>query len=93
MPIIPITTTDALAIFCKRQKNAEFLTVDTEFMREKTYYPILCLIQIGGPAEAAIIDPMATGINLEPIHDLMCDKSILKVFHAARQDMEIFYYD
>ena len=93
MPIIPITTTDALAIFCKRQKNAEFLTVDTEFMREKTYYPILCLIQIGGPAEAAIIDPMATGINLEPIHDLMCDKSILKVFHAARQDMEIFYYE
>ena len=92
MSITPITETGPLAAFCKRQQSAQFLTVDTEFMREKTYYPILCLIQIGGPSEAVIVDPTAAKIDLEPLYELMINQSILKVFHAARQDMEIFYY-
>ncbi|HAA93463.1 MAG: ribonuclease D [Rhodospirillaceae bacterium] len=90
--MVPITDSETLAAFCTRQKGTPFLTVDTEFMRERTYYPILCLIQIGGADEAVIIDPLADGIDLTPLYDLMRDNSILKVFHAARQDMEIFFY-
>lgn len=86
-----ITTTEALAAFCARLSTAEFVTVDTEFMREKTYWPQLCLVQVGGPDEAWCIDPLAEGIDLTPLHDLMRDTKILKVFHAARQDLEIFY--
>ncbi|MBV9859138.1 MAG: ribonuclease D [Alphaproteobacteria bacterium] len=85
-----ITDTDALAAFCARQREAEFLAVDTEFMRERTYWPILCLVQIAGPAEAAAIDPMAEGIDLAPLLALMVEPGVLKVFHAARQDLEIF---
>ena len=86
-----ITDNAALAQFCARQKGADFIAVDTEFMRERTYWPILCLVQIAGPAEAAAIDALAPGIDLAPLLALMADEHILKVFHAARQDIEIFH--
>lgn len=86
----PITTTEALRDFCAKLANQPFITVDTEFMRETTYWPRLCLIQAASATDAAIIDPMAEGLDLEPFLDLLRDESILKVFHAARQDVEIF---
>ncbi|MFN3559172.1 MAG: ribonuclease D [Brevundimonas sp.] len=86
----PITTTEALREFCAQLANEPFITVDTEFMRETTYWPKLCLIQAASPTHAAIIDPLAEGLDLEPFLALMRDESILKVFHAARQDVEIF---
>ena len=85
-----VTETSALADFCQRQRTADFLAVDTEFMREKTYFPQLCLVQVGGPDEAVAIDTLAPGIDLQPLLELMTDPAILKVFHAARQDIEIF---
>lgn len=91
MPITPIVDTETLAAFCDRQKGVDFITVDTEFVREKTYYPILCLMQIAGPKEEAVIDAMAPDINLSPIGGLFADNTILKVLHAGRQDNEIFY--
>jgi ribonuclease D len=73
-------------------RGLEYLTVDTEFLRDKTYYPKLCLIQIAGPdKEAVAIDPLEGGLDLSPILDLLADEKIMKVFHAARQDIEIFY--
>ncbi|MFD2233346.1 ribonuclease D [Phaeospirillum tilakii] len=90
MPMI--SDTDSLAAFCQRLKTASFVTVDTEFMREKTYWPILCLVQLGGPDEAHAVDPLAPGIDLSPLFELMADTSVLKVFHAARQDVEIFLH-
>ena len=90
MPII--TDTRALADFCGRLKSTDFITVDTEFMREKTYWPILCLVQVAGPDEAKAIDALADGIDLTPLFELMADESVLKVFHAARQDLEIFHH-
>ena len=86
-----ITTTDALAAFCKPLADAEFITVDTEFMRERTYWPKLCLAQVAGPEDAAAIDALAEGIDLSPLDELMANPRVLKVFHAARQDLEIFY--
>jgi ribonuclease D len=86
-----IADSDALAAFCRRQSEASFVTVDTEFMRDRTFWPILCLVQIAGPDEAAIIDPLAPGIDLAPLFVLMADPRVLKVFHAARQDIEIFF--
>ena len=86
-----ITTTDDLAAFCKPLANAEFIAVDTEFMRERTYWPRLCLAQVAGPDEAAAIDALAEGIDLSPLDELMANSKVLKVFHAARQDLEIFY--
>jgi len=86
-----ITTTDELAAFCKSLAGAEFVAVDTEFMRERTYWPKLCLAQVAGPDEAAAIDALAEGIDLSPLDDLMGNPKVLKVFHAARQDLEIFY--
>src|SRR5919206_842222 len=86
-----ITDTDALARFCERQKGADFVAVDTEFMRERTYWPILCLAQIAGPEEAVAVDALAEGIDLAPLLALMSDPETPKVFHAARQDLEIFY--
>jgi ribonuclease D len=77
-----ITDSATLAAFC---------TVDTEFMRDRTYWPRLCLVQVGGEEEAAAIDPLAPGIDLTPLLDLMGDTAVLKVMHAARQDLEIFY--
>jgi ribonuclease D len=76
--------------FCAKLATAPFITVDTEFMRETTYWPKLCLIQAASATDAAIIDPLAEGIDLEPFLDLLRDPNILKVFHAARQDTEIF---
>src|SRR6201985_592916 len=86
-----ITETDSLARFCERQKGAEYIAVDTEFMRERTYWPILCLVQVAGPQEAAAIDALAPGIDLAPLITLMANPGALKVFHAARQDIEIFF--
>src|ERR1051326_6172314 len=86
-----ITDTETLAGFCVRQKGAQFVTVDTEFMRERTYWPILCLVQVAGPEETAAIDPLAEGIDLAPLLALISEPDTLKVFHAARQDLEIFY--
>ena len=85
-----ITDTAELVRFCDGQRGTSFVAVDTEFMRERTYWPILCLVQVAGPTEAAAIDALAPGIDLTPLLALMADKSILKVFHAARQDVEIF---
>src|SRR5437763_15050161 len=86
-----ITDTDALARFCERQKGTEFVAVDTEFMRERTFWPILCLVQVAGAEEAVAIDALAPGIDLAPLLALMNDPDILKVFHAAHQDLEIFF--
>jgi ribonuclease D len=88
-----ITTTDALAAACTRLAAHPFVTVDTEFLRETTYYPKLCLIQMAGPdpADAFLIDPLAEGISLEPFMALMADPNVVKVFHSARQDLEIIW--
>jgi ribonuclease D len=87
----PITSTADLAEFCARMEGQPFIAVDTEFMRETTYWPKLCLIQAAGAdgVEAAI-DPLAEGLDLNPFLDILKDPKILKVFHAARQDVEIF---
>ena len=90
MPMI--TDSGALAAFCKTLSGTPFITVDTEFMRETTYWPVLCLIQVAGPDDARAIDALAPGLDLAPLFDLFDDTSILKVFHAARQDLEIFYH-
>ena len=87
-----ITTTDALSALCERLAKADFVTVDTEFMRENTYWPELCLVQIADSNEAAAIDPLAPGIDLAPLLDLLCEnEDVLKVFHAGGQDVEIVY--
>jgi ribonuclease D len=86
----PITTTADLAAFCDKLKGQPFVAVDTEFMRETTYWPKLCLIQAACDAAEATIDPLAEGLDLEPFLQIMRDEKILKVFHAARQDVEIF---
>jgi ribonuclease D len=86
----PITTTAELAGFCETIKGQPFVAVDTEFMRETTYWPKLCLIQAAAPNAHAVIDPLAEGMDLEPFLAILRDPSILKVFHAARQDVEIF---
>ncbi len=87
-----ITTSQGVADFCRSLSQNSFITVDTEFLREKTYYPKLCLVQLSGPdKEARAIDPLVKGIDLAPLYDLLADTRILKVFHAARQDLEIFY--
>jgi ribonuclease D len=92
MAITPISDSAELREFCRRQSRAPYITVDTEFLRDKTYWPILCLIQVAGPDEAVVIDPMAKGIDLAPLDSLMVNSKVLKVFHAARQDLEIFYH-
>ncbi len=87
-----ITTTDELADLCERLAKSEFVCVDTEFMRENTYYPLLCLIQIGNEEEAAAIDPLADDLDLEPLLELLCNnEDVLKIFHAGGQDVEIIY--
>ena len=85
-----IVTTEALAAFCARATAFEFVTVDTEFLRETTYWPKLCLLQAATPDEAVLVDPLADGLSLQPFFDLLQDAKIVKVFHAARQDIEIF---
>ena len=92
-----ITTTDELAAFCQEAAHHDYITVDTEFLRERTYYSKLCLIQLAMPGtdddNAVLVDPLAEGMSLEPLYDLFRDTSVVKVFHAARQDLEIFYVD
>lgn len=86
-----ITTTADLAKACSDLANAEYITVDTEFIRETTFWPELCLIQMASEDLAVLVDPLAGGIDLAPFFDLMADESVVKVFHAARQDLEIVY--
>jgi ribonuclease D len=88
----PITTTDILAEVCGRLERHPYVTVDTEFLRESTYYPKLCVAQIASADEAVVIDALAEGINLEPLFKLMADEKVIKVFHAARQDIEICWH-
>ena len=87
-----ITSTVELSALCGELASEDFVTVDTEFMRERTYWPQLCLIQIAGDGVEAIIDPLAIGIDLKPFFELMGNTNVLKVFHAARQDVEITHY-
>ncbi|MEA3261972.1 MAG: ribonuclease D [Pseudomonadota bacterium] len=93
MKIHPLITDSAeLAALCERLAKAEFVCVDTEFMRENTYWPELCLIQIADTEEAAAIDPLAKGLDMSPLLDLLVDnEDVLKVFHAGGQDVEIIY--
>jgi ribonuclease D len=95
--MITITTTEALAEFCTRAASHPYVTVDTEFLRERTYYSRLCLVQLAVPGndttDAVLVDPMADGISLEPLYELFRNEDVVKVFHAARQDLEIFFVD
>lgn len=88
----PITTTDALAAVCERMAAHPFVTVDTEFLRESTYYPLLCVAQMATPGEAVVVDALAEGIDLAPFYALMANQEVVKVFHAARQDIEIVWH-
>lgn len=85
-----VASSEALAALCARLEGEEFITVDTEFMREKTYYPELCLVQLAGATEVAVVDAQAPGMDLAPLGRLLARPEIVKVFHACRQDIEIF---
>lgn len=87
-----ITTTDELAALCNRLAKHRVITVDTEFLRETTYYPLLCVVQMASADEAVVVDTLAEGIDLKPFFDLMANENVLKVFHAARQDIEIIFH-
>jgi ribonuclease D len=87
-----ITTTESLSALCSSLATEEFITVDTEFMRESTYWPDLCLIQVAGETRNGLIDPLAPELDLQPFFDLMNNAGVLKVFHAARQDIEIMVH-
>jgi ribonuclease D len=87
-----ITTTAELTALCDRLAKHRVITVDTEFLRETTYYPLLCVVQMASAEEAAVIDALAEGIDLKPFFELMADEKVLKVFHAARQDIEIVWH-
>ena len=95
-----LTTTEALAAFCDRATQAPFVTVDTEFLRERTYYSKLCLVQLAVPEDtpgegpdAVLVDPLAEALDLAPLYALMRTEGVTKVFHAARQDLEIFFHE
>src|SRR5205807_271742 len=88
----PITTTKELASACTKLAKHPFITVDTEFLRETTYFPILCVAQIASEDDAYVIDALADGIDLAPFFKLMANEKVLKVFHAARQDIEIVWH-
>jgi ribonuclease D len=87
-----ITSSIELAAICKRLSRSEYVTIDTEFMRETTYWPRLCVIQMAGSEETAIVDAMAPNLDLEPFFKLMANERVMKVFHAARQDIEIIFH-
>ena len=87
-----ITTTSELAAVCERLARHPFITIDTEFLRETTYYPLLCVAQLASADEAVVVDSLAPGIDLQPFFDLMGNERVLKVFHAARQDIEIVWH-
>ncbi len=95
--MITITTTAALADFCTRAAAHPYVTVDTEFLRERTYYSRLCLVQLAVPGDgsedAVLVDPLADDLSLEPLYELFRDENVVKVFHAARQDLEIFFVE
>jgi ribonuclease D len=91
-PIQPITATSELADTCRRMAKEPFVTIDTEFLRETTYYPLLCVAQMASADEAVVIDALAPGIDLSPFYDLMANEKVMKVFHAARQDIEIVWH-
>ena len=95
--MITITTTEGLAAFCERARTKPYVTVDTEFLRERTYYSKLCLLQLAVPGDteedAVLVDPIAGDLSLDPLYDLFRDESVVKVFHAARQDLEIFFVE
>ncbi|WP_027685224.1 ribonuclease D [Rhizobium leguminosarum] len=86
-----IETTADLAAACKELAKSDFITIDTEFLRETTFWPELCLIQMASPTTEVLVDPLAKGIDLAPFFELMADPKVLKVFHAARQDIEIIF--
>ncbi len=92
-----ITTTEELEVFCRKAAEHPYVTVDTEFLRERTYYSKLCLIQLAypgdGETDAVLVDPLVDGLSLDPLYDLYRDAGVVKVFHAARQDLEIFFVD
>jgi ribonuclease D len=88
----PITNNKTLADACARLAQHKFITVDTEFLRETTYYPKLCIMQLASTDEAVVVDALALDIDLEPVFALMANKKVLKVFHAARQDIEIVWH-
>ncbi len=91
-----ITTTEELAQFCAEAKSQPYVTLDTEFLRERSYYSKLCLVQMALPGkdgDAVLVDPLADGLSLEPLYDLFRHESTVKVFHAARQDLEIFFIE
>src|SRR5262249_135645 len=87
-----ITTTADLAAACTRLTQHPVITVDTEFLRETTYYPLLCVVQNASPEGAVVVDALAEGLDLTPFFALMADEKVLKVFHAARQDIEIIWH-
>ena len=87
----PIVTTSELAEACARLRQHDFVAVDTEFIREHTFWPKLCLIQMASPEEELIVDPLADALDLAPFYQLMADERVTKVFHAARQDLEIVW--
>lgn len=89
--MLTITTTPELAALCETLSKSEYVAVDTEFLREQTFWPLLCLIQLAGPEAEAVVDPLAPGLDLAPFYQLMADTSTVKVFHAARQDIEIVF--
>jgi ribonuclease D len=88
-----ITTTQDLAETCDRLARHRYITVDTEFLRETTYYPLLCVAQVASADEAVVIDALAEGLDLKPFYELMANERVLKVFHAARQDIEIVWHE
>ena len=92
-----LTTTQELATFCKAAADHPYVTVDTEFLRERTYYSKLCLVQIAVPSDeegsAVLVDPLAEGMSLDPLYELFANEGVVKVFHAARQDLEIFWVE
>src|SRR5690348_12987766 len=88
----PISATPELADACRRMAQHAFVTIDTEFLRETTYYPLLCVAQMASADEAVVIDALAPGIDLSPFYALMADQKVMKVFHAARQDIEIVWH-
>ena len=89
----PITTTQQLTDACRRMAEHPFVTVDTEFLRESTYYPKLCVAQMANTTESVVIDSLADGLDLSPFFELMADEKVVKVFHAARQDIEICWHE
>ena len=92
-----LTTQAELEAFCTRAQGYPYVTIDTEFLRELTYYSKLCLLQMAVPGEnegdAVLVDPLSSEMSLEPLYRLFLDTSVVKVFHAARQDLEIFWND